>query len=74
LNLSWEFLNVKTFASDTALHGRKEKPLSRTNQLTAMPRIASLDEAVIDAQPMAFYKAVLNEFGGVTHWWMPIHE
>ena len=39
-----------------------------------MPRIESLDEAVIDAQPMAVYKAVLNEFGGVTHWWMPIHE
>jgi hypothetical protein len=39
-----------------------------------MPKIESLDEAVIDGQPMVVYKAVLNEFGGLTHWWMPIHE
>jgi len=39
-----------------------------------MPKINSLDESVIDASPMVVYKAVLNEFGGVTHWWMPIHE
>jgi hypothetical protein len=39
-----------------------------------MPRIESLDEAVIESPPMTVYKAVLNEFAGVTHWWMPIHE
>jgi hypothetical protein len=39
-----------------------------------MPKIESLDEAMIDGQSMVVYKAVLNEFGGVTHWWMPIHE
>jgi hypothetical protein len=39
-----------------------------------MPKIETLDEAVIDDQPLVVYKAVLNEFAGVTHWWMPIHE
>jgi uncharacterized protein YndB with AHSA1/START domain len=36
-----------------------------------MPKIDVTDETVIDAPPMAVYKAILNEFTGVTHWWMP---
>jgi hypothetical protein len=36
-----------------------------------MPRIDVLDEAVIDSPPMVVYKAILNEYAGVTHWWMP---
>jgi len=39
-----------------------------------MPKIDVLDEAVIDAPPMVVYKAILNEYAGVTHWWMPILE
>jgi uncharacterized protein YndB with AHSA1/START domain len=36
-----------------------------------MPKIDVTDEAVIDAPPMDVYKAILDEFSGVTHWWMP---
>jgi hypothetical protein len=36
-----------------------------------MPKIDVLDEAVIDSPPMVVYKAILNEYAGVTHWWMP---
>ena len=36
-----------------------------------MPKLDVLTEAVIDASPMMVYKAVLNEYSGVTHWWMP---
>src|SRR3989337_1409624 len=39
-----------------------------------MPKIDRLDEAIIDAPPMVVYKAILNEYAGVTHWWMPILE
>ena len=39
-----------------------------------MPRIESIDEAIIDAPPMVVYKAVLDEYAGVTHWWMPYFE
>ncbi|MFB3888619.1 MAG: hypothetical protein ACE14S_03945 [Candidatus Bathyarchaeia archaeon] len=39
-----------------------------------MPRIDRLDEVVINAPPMVVYKAVLNEYAGVTHWWMPYLE
>jgi uncharacterized protein YndB with AHSA1/START domain len=39
-----------------------------------MPKIDRLDEAVIDAPPMEVYKAILNEYAGVTHWWMPYLE
>ena len=39
-----------------------------------MPKIDVIDEAVIDAPPMVVYKAILNEYAGVTHWWMPILE
>jgi len=36
-----------------------------------MPKSEPIDEAVIDAPPMVVYKAILNEYAGVTHWWMP---
>lgn len=64
----------KNVVTAVIFYAKKEKPLSRTDRLTAMPKIESLDEAVIESQPMVVYKAVLNEYGGVTHWWMPIHE
>jgi uncharacterized protein YndB with AHSA1/START domain len=36
-----------------------------------MPKFDVTDEAVIDAPPMAVFTTVLNEYAGVTHWWMP---
>jgi uncharacterized protein YndB with AHSA1/START domain len=39
-----------------------------------MPKIDVTDEGVIDAPPMAVYKAILNEYAGVTHWWLPFLE
>jgi hypothetical protein len=39
-----------------------------------MPKIDSINDAVIDAPPMVVYKALLNEVAGVTHWWMPYME
>ena len=39
-----------------------------------MPKVDSIDEATIDAPPMVVYKAVLDEYAGVTHWWMPYFE
>jgi hypothetical protein len=39
-----------------------------------MPKIDVIDEAVIDSPPMAVYKAVLNEYAGVTHLFMPYFE
>ena len=39
-----------------------------------MPKIDAINEAVIDAPPTAVYKAILNEYAGVTHWWMPVLE
>ncbi len=40
-----------------------------------MPKnVEVIDEAVIDSPPMVVYKAILNEYAGVTHWWMPIFE
>lgn len=39
-----------------------------------MPKIDVLDEAVIDAPPIVFYRALLNEYSGVTRWWMPYFE
>ncbi len=34
-----------------------------------MPKIDVTDEGVIDAQPLVVYKAILNEYAGITHWW-----
>ena len=39
-----------------------------------MPKIDVLDEAVINSPPMVVCKAILNEYAGVTYWWMPILE
>jgi uncharacterized protein YndB with AHSA1/START domain len=40
-----------------------------------MPKnIDVVDEAVIDSPPMVVFKAILDEYAGVTHWWMPYYE
>jgi len=39
-----------------------------------MPKIDVTDEAVIDSPPMVVYKAILNEYAGITRWWMPYLE
>ena len=39
-----------------------------------MPKIDVTDEAVIDSTPMEVYEAILNEYSGVTNWWMPYIE
>ena len=39
-----------------------------------MPKYDVTDETVIDSSPMEVYKAILNEYAGVTNWWMPILE
>jgi hypothetical protein len=36
-----------------------------------LPKIDVTDEAIIDSSPMSVYRAVLDEFSGVTNWWMP---
>jgi hypothetical protein len=33
-----------------------------------------VDETVIDSPPMVVFKSILNEFAGITHWWMPYLE
>jgi ribosome-associated toxin RatA of RatAB toxin-antitoxin module len=39
-----------------------------------MPRIDAVEEGVIYSPPIVVYKAVLEEYAGVTHWWMPHFE
>jgi hypothetical protein len=39
-----------------------------------MPKVDVIDGVVIDAPPMAVFKAILNEYSGVTRFWMPIIE
>ena len=56
------------------LRPRRENALNRKQRLAVMPKIDVTDEAVIDAPPVAVYKAILNEYAGVTHWWMPVLE
>ena len=53
---------------------RREKLFSRKERLGVMPKIDVIDEAVIDSPPTVVYKAILNEYAGVTHWWMPYFE
>ena len=36
-----------------------------------MPRIDVIDETIIDSPPLAVYKTIVDEFAGVTNWWMP---
>jgi uncharacterized protein YndB with AHSA1/START domain len=42
--------------------------------VNVVPEVVATDEAIIDAPPMEVYKAILNEYAGVTHWWMPYIE
>jgi len=56
------------------LRPRRENTLIRKEQLGVMPKIDVLDEAIIDSPPMVVYKAILNEYAGVTNWWMPYCE
>jgi hypothetical protein len=37
-----------------------------------LPKIDVTDEAVIDAPPAEAYKAILDEYAGVTNWFMLI--
>jgi len=39
-----------------------------------MPKMYADDEAVINASPPVVFKAILNEYGGVTHWWTFIQQ
>jgi hypothetical protein len=39
-----------------------------------MPRINVVDEAIIDSPPITVYKTFLNEWSGITDWWMPFLE
>ena len=39
-----------------------------------MPKFDVTDETIIDSSPIEVYKAILNEYAGVTHWWMPFLE
>jgi hypothetical protein len=39
-----------------------------------MPKFDVIDEALVDAQPMVVYRAILDEYSGVTNWWKPTLE
>jgi hypothetical protein len=39
-----------------------------------MPKLEVIDEGIINASPMAVYKAILDEYAGITHWWLPVLE
>jgi hypothetical protein len=39
-----------------------------------MPKMHASDEAIINGSPQVVYKAILNEYGGVTHWWTFVQE
>jgi hypothetical protein len=39
-----------------------------------MLKVNVTDKGVIDSPPSVVYKAILNEYAGVTHWWMPFIE
>jgi ribosome-associated toxin RatA of RatAB toxin-antitoxin module len=53
------------------LQARRKNTISRKEHLDVMPKYDVVDEAIIDASPIEVYNAVLNEYAGVTHWWMP---
>ena len=36
-----------------------------------MPKFVVVDEAIINAPPMEVYKAIMNEYSGTTHLWLP---
>lgn len=39
-----------------------------------MPKIDVVDEAIINAEPSTVYKPLMDEYEGVTSWWMPHWE
>jgi uncharacterized protein YndB with AHSA1/START domain len=39
-----------------------------------MARYDVVDEAIIDATPSTVFKAIMDELGGITKWWMPHSE
>ena len=39
-----------------------------------MPKYDVFDEALIDAPPLVVYKAILDEYAGITNWFLPILE
>jgi len=39
-----------------------------------VPRIDAFDEAVVDSSPLVVFKAILDEYAGITHWRMPLAE
>jgi uncharacterized protein YndB with AHSA1/START domain len=39
-----------------------------------VPKMYALDQAIIGAPPAVVYKAIFDEYAGVTHWWMPYQE
>lgn len=36
-----------------------------------MPKVDVTDEIIIDAPPMVVFRAILDEYSGITHFWMP---
>jgi uncharacterized protein YndB with AHSA1/START domain len=36
-----------------------------------MPKIDATNGSIIDSLPTEVYEAILNEYAGVTNWWMP---
>ncbi len=39
-----------------------------------MPRVDVIDGVIVDASPMVAFKAILDEYSGVTSFWKPIIE
>ena len=39
-----------------------------------MARYDVVDEGIIDADCSTVFKAYVDEFGGITHWWMPLWQ
>ena len=53
---------------------KQKNALNTKEQLFVVPKFDVLNEAIIDSSPMVVYKAILNEYAGVTHWWTPYLE
>ena len=71
---TWEKTLVNESIAQMTLRPRRENALSRKERLAVMPKFDVTDEFIIDAPPMVVYKALLNEFAGVTHLFMPYYE
>ena len=39
-----------------------------------MVKMNVTDEAIIDGSPLEVYKAIIDEYSGITSWWMPTLE